>query len=159
MNTTTTAENNRVLYVNHWLTKFIGLLAAIMFTFFIIVAFDATKPLYLLALVGFAGLGIFVFLLYGKTGMDSCTIIHVSTFGRFEIKWEEIQAIELDAQGNAIVFKGDNKQLVVPGQVFWSGKDKKQMVALYNAQIDRRNIKVRATASAAFALSKNTRVN
>jgi hypothetical protein len=98
------------------------------------------------------------FFVYGTTEMDDKAIISRSLIGCYRIKWNEVKRIEMDNTESGIVFKGDAKQLVIPGQYFWSGTDKKQMSALFDQQVKARGLEVRESYLAAYAFSKNTRV-
>ncbi len=90
--------------------------------------------------------------------MDDQRILHRSSFGRFQIRWDEIRRIETDAYGGTLVIKGDDKQLVIPGKDFWSGKNKKQMIDLFDGQIKRYQIEVERTMMANFAITRKCRM-
>jgi hypothetical protein len=158
MNTANTIQNDQpLLQVSHWLVQFLGLLLAIIFLPCPVIMINAGNYIYALVSVIFLGLGIFAFILYGKTEMNEETIIHKSLFGRFQMKWDEVQSIETDQTDDTIVFKGKGKQLAIPGTPFWFGKDKKRMKELYSKQIEQRQITVKYAQSAMFAISKGTR--
>jgi len=48
--------------------------------------------------------------------------------------------------------------LVIPGKLFWSGADKKQMIELFDRQIETRKLEVKESFLAAYAFSRNTRI-
>jgi hypothetical protein len=57
-----------------------------------------------------------------------------------------------------MVFHGDNQRLVIPGPLFWSGRQKAAVKALLQQQVGRYQIAVRETPWAAYKLPKNTKV-
>ena len=85
-------------------------------------------------------------------------MFHKNLFGKFSIAWREVNQIEKDSMGNAIVFVGQGKRLVIPGQIFWFGRNKKVMKALFEDQISKRSIPIQQKESATYTVSKNTRV-
>jgi hypothetical protein len=154
-----TGPKDPILTVNHWIPKGIGIFGALFFLFGAIGGFYTKQPLVGIFFLIFSAYSFFVFLLYGKTEMDKKAILQKSIIGSFKIKWYEVKGIEVDAGGNSIVFKGENKQLVIPGRSFWTGKDKKQMIELFNAQIEEKGLAVKYDTWAEFALSRNTRIS
>jgi len=98
------------------------------------------------------------FFVYGTTEMDEKAITSRSLIEGYRIKWSEVKRIEMDNSEGGIVFKGDDKQLVIPGRFFWSGKDKKQTVSFFDAQVEQKHLEVKESFLAAYARSRNTRV-
>lgn len=146
------------LQVSHWPTRMIGLVATIAFTFFAVITFRPPQFFPTIVLFAFAAYSLFMFLSFGATSMDNFRIIQRSNLGEFELNWAEVKIIETDLLGNIIVFKGGGKQLVVPGFAFWAGKDKSEMVRLFQKQVRENHIPLQIAPLAAFAVSRNTRV-
>lgn len=158
MNTTSNALNaSSVLQVNHWLAQSLGLLLVLVFGPATIIMFNTGKYFHAIGAILLAALGILGFILYGRTEMSEEVIMHKSLYGRFRIKWDEVQEINTDRMGNTILFKGKGKQLAIPGTSFWSGKDKKRMMELYSRQVKMREIPVKYTQAAIYAISRGTR--
>ena len=149
--------SDRSLQVSHWLTKLIGAIGFIAFGFFAFITFAPSKILTTLVLLLFALWGVYLFIAYGSTKMDAQKITHTSWLGKFEIQWDEVEAIKADSLGNNIVFAGKNKQLVIPGFSMWSGRDKGEMISLYRSALESRALQVHDIMLAAFAISKNTK--
>ena len=102
--------------------------------------------------------GVFIVFSSGSMHVDSDSIKYYLPLASYQIRWNEVRFIEIDAQGGNMVFVGENKRLAVNGPMSWSGKDKRQMRDLIMAQIEKYEIQVRLTSKAMFRLSKNTRV-
>ena len=150
-------SNTTCLRVRHLLSQAIGVVSAALSTFFTVITWGQSVPASLV-LIAFAGLGVLVFALYGQTQMDSIAITQRSLLGQFRIAWDEVKEIDTDSMGNAIVFKGDDKKLVILGRPFWAGRDKAAMKAFLDEQIEDRRIPVRRTELATYAISRNVRV-
>ena len=151
------ASNSTPLQVRHWLTQFIGLLFAAFFAFISVITWgQGLLTSIILILLSF--LGLLLFGLYGQTIMDDSLVFHRNFFGKFSIALNEVNQIEMDSMGNAIVFVGQGKRLVIPGQIFWFGRNKKAMKTLFEDQIAKRSIPTHHKESAAYTVSKNTRV-
>ena len=106
----------------------------------------------------FAALGVYLILGSGSMHLDADFITYHLPLRSYQIKWNEVRYIEIDAGGGNMVFAGDGKRLAVVGPAFWSGKDKIYLHKYMNEQMDKYGIDVRVTAKAMFRLSKNTRL-
>ena len=106
----------------------------------------------------FVGLGFLTLAVTGSVEMNRELISYKSLWANYMMRWDEIERIEVDAQGQALVFIGGEKRLSVLGPGYWSGKDKAGMLALLASQLKEREIPVQQTQSALFKLSKNTKV-
>jgi hypothetical protein len=71
--------------------------------------------------------------------------------------WDEITAVVVDKGGNTIVFKGEDKQLVLPGVMLWAGRDKAAAEKLMEVETARRGIKPMIDF-VPFAFSKGARL-
>ena len=146
---------------------------------------DATamKGLHWFLLVVFAALGAFAFIglplkyawvaavpgvvllviLYsllttGPIEVESDGVTMITPLGRYRMKWEDIQLIETDHQGQIIVLRATRKCLPLPGPGFWSGKQKADVIDFFMAEVTERDIPVRETAKAFIRCSRNSRV-
>ena len=90
--------------------------------------------------------------------MNSQAITYSTPWARYHIRWDEVERIEIDAQGGAIVFVGKDKRLAAVGPGYWSGKDKPEMLMLIQSKTEEHKIEVQQTQKAVFRLSKNTKV-
>ncbi len=99
------------------------------------------------------------FLLFGPIEMNDEYIQTTLPLGRYEMSWDEVRSIERSPydSGN-IVFRGDNKRLVIHGTAEWVGAEKEQMFALLMSQIQTRGIPVKHTAWTDWQVSRGTRV-
>lgn len=89
--------------------------------------------------------------------MSKQGITQIAPVGRYCIAWDDIRTVVIDKGGNSIAFKGDDKQLVLPGFSFWAGPDAAAMKDYMFAELERRGIETRV-GFAAFAWSRNTRM-
>jgi hypothetical protein len=150
--------NLNPLQVGHWPTRVLGLVGTIAFTISAVISFNVGELTPTIIFSALAVYSLFMFLSFGSTSMDSLRIQHRSSFGFFEIQWNEVEAIETDTLGNAVVFKGVGKQLVLPGFIFWAGKDRLEMIRLFQRVVKERRIPLQVAPLAMFAVSRNTRV-
>jgi hypothetical protein len=108
-------------------------------------------------LIGVA-VGIYVIVMTGQIEVSPESIALITPMGRYQIGWDEVRTIEIDAGAQQMVFCGDNKWLSVSGPAYWSGPDKAIMIDFISARIEQLRIDVRKTLMATFRLSKNTKV-
>jgi hypothetical protein len=54
--------------------------------------------------------------------VDSDSIRYFLPFRGYQIKWNQVQYIEVDNQVGSMVFVGENKQRAVNGPIAWTGK-------------------------------------
>ena len=106
----------------------------------------------------FVSLGVYMLLFSGTLEMNSEIIIFRTPLMRYQMRWDEVTRLELDRVGSSIVFWGENKRLVGMGPYYWQGADKKDMLLLVAAQIDKLGITQEQSERAMFRRSKNTRV-
>jgi hypothetical protein len=105
----------------------------------------------------FVALGALLLVKAGSVEMNQEFISHKNLWARHLLKWEDVDRIEMDAQGGAMVFLGGEKRLALLGPAYWSGRDKTELLALLACMIEEKKIAVRQTRSALFKLSKNVR--
>ena len=96
-------------------------------------------------------------LLYGRTSINRWGITHSSPLGRHALAWDEMNAVVMDIGDNTIVFKGEGKQLVLPGLALWASPDKPAIRELMGQELKRRGIEI-SRGFAAFAISHGCRV-
>lgn len=104
------------------------------------------------------GLGIFILIVVGSLEMNDKFILYKCLWANYKIMWNEVEKIEMDAQGNAIIFVGDNKKLAVIGPAFWSNKVRWKMLELINLKASENQIGLQENHLAGFTMSKNTKV-
>src|SRR6185369_7869790 len=106
------------------------------------------KVVWLFAL--FVGLGVYLLLESGTFEMNGETITYRTPLARHQIRWDEVTRIELDKMGSTIVFWGENKRLVALGPYYWEGRDRKDMMLLVAAQIDKLGLSLQQSERAMF---------
>jgi hypothetical protein len=106
----------------------------------------------------FVALGVYLLVSVGSVEINPDFVTYRTPLASYTISWDEVERIEIDAQGGAMVFAGANKRVVTIGPAYWAGKDKQQLQALLYATLEKRNIPVIPTQAALFKLSKNTKV-
>jgi hypothetical protein len=106
----------------------------------------------------FSLLGAYLLLWSGPIEVNNDGIALITPAGRYYIRWDEVEFIETDIQGQALVLRGAGKCLPLPGPGWWSGKQEADIIEFLTAQIEERNIIVRQTTKALFSISRNTKV-
>ena len=94
----------------------------------------------------------------GEVTVSENDVLRKNPYGKYRIKWSEVEWIETGHIYEGMVFHGDGKRLVVPGSEQWSKKTRGVVVEYINAQIEQRQIPVESSVWAAFKTCKNTRV-
>jgi hypothetical protein len=145
------------LCVSHWPARLVGIVCAIGFTLFAVVGALARWPVGSIVFVLLALASVLLILLYGRTVISEQGITHIAPLGRFGMAWDEITAVVVDKGGNTIVFKGEDKQLVLPGVMLWAGRDKAAAEKLMEVETARRGIKPMIDF-VPFAFSKGARL-
>lgn len=150
---------SRPLIVKLTFVKVLAWIGIILFFFFAVLAWRAGEGEVSLLFMLFIALG-GAYLLYfsGTIEMDAQTITCRTPLAQYQIKWNEVSHIEIDTQGSSVVFCGENKILIALGPMFWSGKDKMEMLRLVGAQVEKRGIETPQTGKQVFRVSKNTKV-
>lgn len=151
-------DETRCLTVTHTFYKVVGWVCVIFAVCCGVMAWRAGGRGLSLFFLLFVALGVYIILNSGSTQMDSQSIKYYLPLGKYQIKWDEVQYIEIDKQGGNMVAVGKNKRLAMNGPTSWSGKDKMEMRKLIGAQIEKYGIQVRQTEKAMFRSSRNTRV-
>jgi hypothetical protein len=114
----------------------------------------AVSPFFLI----FVAFGIFLLFITGVVEVDSETIAYVTPLAKYQIKWNEVEKIEVGEKGSGIVFYGTNKRLYIIGVGYWSGIESGEALDFFRYQIKRRNIPVKQTWAADYKLSKNSKL-
>ncbi len=112
------------------------------------------SPFFLLFVV----LGIYLLVSVGTVEITPAFVTYKTPWATYAISWDEVERVEIDAQRGALALIGDNKRVVTIGPAYWSGKDKRQLLALFKATIEKRSIPIISTQKVLFKLSKNARV-
>ncbi len=146
------------LRISEWPAQVVGWIGLVFFAWLTLLLLVNDGGWAALVCLIFAALSLFLIVGYGSTEMDGEKVMHINWLGRYQIPWSEIRCVECDAGGNNIVFRGDNKQVVVPGRAFWVGKDKKAMAAFYMDQVRQRRIPLKQSFWATFKFSQGTKV-
>lgn len=150
---------NRPLIVRLTFVKVTAWIGIILFFICAVMAWRAGEgevtPLFMLFVALF---GAYLLFFSGTVEMDAKTITCQTPLAQYQIKWDEVLSVEVDAQGGSLVFCGENKILVALGPMFWSGKDKPEMLKFVGVQIEKRGIKTPQIEELVFRVSKNTKV-
>jgi Bacterial PH domain len=149
--------NSSSVRLTHPLFVGIGIATALFFSFCAIAAWYSgqgiVSPFFLLFVI----LGLYVWLNAGETEINDLHIRHRSAFGTHALRWDAVTAVEFDPQGQAVLFRGRNKQLVIPGVAAWPRAQRELALQLLDNQIQHRSLEVRDNLWAAYQWSKNTR--
>lgn len=134
----------------------IGLLLCLIVIIPVLLDGDPESPF---CVSGFAMLCVLPLALFPSSiEADMDSISKKTWLGHYKMKWDEINRIEHTRRGSNFVFYGENKQLVIPGFITWSGGDRDQMQKYLQAQIAERSIETKVTFLAEFKRSKNVKV-
>ena len=147
------------LHVTHRVVRAISWIVVVVFAYFSMLTIVTNRLSTLPGFLFFLGLGILLLFLYGSTELDSERIRYHAVVGSYEMYWEAVVRIEVEPYRTSMVFHGDHQHLVIPGTLFWSGRQKAAALALFQQQIGRYQIAARETPWAAYKLPKNTRVS
>lgn len=139
--------------------KLIGWVCLVMFGACAFFSWRAGKELWLpILFLVFAALGAYILLSIGQLELSSKTIVRRSPLSHHEIGWHEVRRIEMGKQGDAIIFSNEEKRLVAMGTAYWSKENTAEAIRFIGVQAAERKIEFITTASAAYKLSKNTKV-
>lgn len=154
--------------------KVVGWLCIVASSFMVIgwsVGVDAGRPadsvMYFVVLVFFC-LGVACVVLSGSVEMDSQSLRCKTPWAHYVMRWDELDAIEVDSDNPdarsralgkaALVFVGQDKRLPILGPSYWRGDDHEEMSRLLQSQMEQRGIEVRTARAAMWAFPRNTKV-
>ncbi len=141
----------------HRLFSGIGIITVLFFSFCAVASWmsgqGGVSPFFLI----FVALGLYVWLTAGETELNYLQIRHRTLLATHSIRWDDVVMIELDPQGQAVMYKGQDKRLVLPGIAAWPRHQRAAALALMDEQIKRYHIDMREGAWTAYKWSKNTR--
>ncbi len=92
--------------------------------------------------------------------MNSEEIIYITPLAKYQMKWDEVEDVEMDLQRGNLIFYSDNrnKRLAVLGPRNWSGEEREDMTRLLFNETKRRQIKLKSTIKATLTMSKNSKL-
>lgn len=108
------------------------------------------------ALFVFCLIGLLTILSYGSIHADDSGIAMVTPVGRYKMRWEETERVELGKSN--MVFHGNGKRLMLAAPSLWSGPDKEGIIRMVMAKLEERGVKPKHAPRADFMLSKGTKV-
>lgn len=112
-------------------------------------------PFYIL----FGLLSLVYLLAIGKTELDLDGVTHRAWFGRYQMDWDEITALESSPLDTWMILHGEEKTLSLPGIRLWSGVERGRMLSLYMYVLAEKEIVQCETQWADFKLvNRGTRV-
>lgn len=153
------SNENKIITVKHTTYKIVGWLCLLLFAFATIMSWRANTGYLPLIFLFFVLLGLYIIWTTGRMEADSNSIRFCSHFGKYEMKWEEVDYIEIDKQMGNVVFFGKNQVLQTIGPAGWdSKKEKLEMINFLFGELKNRAIEIRQTEKAMFRSSKNTKL-
>src|SRR5262249_28922990 len=150
-----------VLRVNLTQIKVVGWLSLILFPPFtvLVVMFPRGPVVWFAVIPGILSAGgLSILLTSGPIEFNSDCAIRITPSGRYTIRWDAVEMVEADSQGQTIVLSGGDKCLPLPGPALWSGKQKADVIEFFLAQIGERCIPIRETSKALRMRRRNTKV-
>jgi hypothetical protein len=92
--------------------------------------------------------------------IDTRTITYIiPPFGRYRMRWDEVQWIEQSLDSSWMILHGKNKKLAMLGTDLWAGAEIDTALVLMKALVQQKNIIVRTRPRASLKIfSKNTRI-
>ena len=138
--------------------KILGWFGIVLFTVFFVGSVMIGN--YAFAFFSFLLIGLDVFLLLatGTYTLNETKIRYLCPIGNFEMRWDEIEFVEVDAERQAYVLSSNTKRLPILSPVLWSGPDKQAAGEFFFAQIERHAYPERVSRLALIRLPKNVRV-
>ena len=91
-------------------------------------------------------------------------IIEHKLYGRYGIRWDEIETIRYCDVGDWVTFEsmvleGNHKRLTIPGPGDWGGAGAAESRQWFYEEVRRRGLEIKKTWSAAYKFSKNARLS
>lgn len=144
------------LVVSTRFAQWIGWVSLVLFGLGSVLATLDAEPVAGIGLFVFCLIGLLTILSYGAIHADDSGIAMVTPVGRFEMRWEEMERVELGKSN--MVFHGNGKRLMLARPSLWNGPDKGDMIRMIMAKLEERNMKPKYAPRADFMLSKGTKV-
>lgn len=109
--------------------------------------------------IGFSSLfGGYMALGAGSFDIDSTGLTHTSSFGAWQIRWDEITRVEIAEVEGTLVLHGPDKRFVLSSPSWWPDSVKQEAFAFVIGQLETRNIPPIPSRTAGYKFMKNTRV-
>jgi hypothetical protein len=105
-----------------------------------------------------AAFGAYMVLGSGSFDIDSEGLFHRSSFGAWQIRWNEISGVEVGAGEGTMVLHGNNKRFILSSPGGWDESVKDEAFAFVTRQLESREIPFKPSGVAAYKIMKNTRV-
>jgi hypothetical protein len=105
-----------------------------------------------------AAFGAYMVLGSGSFDIDSEGLCHRSSFGAWQIRWDEIARVEVGAGEGTMVLHGNNKRFILSSPGGWDESVKDEAFAFVTRQLESREIPFKPSGVAAYKIMKNTRV-
>jgi len=105
-----------------------------------------------------AAFGAYMVLGSGSFDIDSEGLFHRSSFGAWQIRWDEIARVEVGAGEGTMVLHGSNKRFILSSPGGWDESVKDEAFAFVTRQLESRKIPFKPSGVAAYKIMKNTRV-
>jgi hypothetical protein len=102
--------------------------------------------------------GAYMVLGSGSFDIDSDGLIHKSSFGTWQIRWDEISSVEIGEVEGTMVLHGSHKRFILSSPGGWDASVKDDALAFVIKQLEARNIPPQPSGTAAYKIMKNTRV-
>lgn len=142
---------------SHRTPSIIGVITMAFFLFCAIAAWlsgqGAVSPFFLL----FVAMGFITWFNSGETTIDHIRIRHIAKTSASSIYWNEVTEIRVDYQQQAMIFRGQNKQVATYGVAYWPQRMREEALLFLQEQIEQHNIPVIQDAWAPYKFSKNAR--
>lgn len=103
-------------------------------------------------------LGVYMVLGSGSIDIDSDGLIHKSSFGIWQIRWDEMSSVEVGEVEGTMVLHGSNKRFILSSPGGWDASVRDEAFAFIVKQLEVRNIPPQPSATAACKIMKNTHV-
>lgn len=137
--------------------RIIGALSVLFFGVCAVGAFMAQQygPI---AIFGFfVAKGFTIIAAAGPYELSDTGVVQRNLFGRFEMRWRDVDEVELGPQGT-LLLRGRDKRFSLSPTASWRGPDTPKAVELLQSKLDRPDIELRPSAFADFKTHKNVRV-
>ena len=105
-----------------------------------------------------AAFGAYMVLGSGSFDIDNEGLFHRSSFGAWQIRWDEIDTVEVGAGEGTMVLHGSNKRFILSSPGGWDESVKDEAFAFVTRQLESRKIPFKESGVAAYKIMKNTRV-
>ncbi|MCM2315885.1 MAG: hypothetical protein NDJ92_12130 [Thermoanaerobaculia bacterium] len=136
----------------------VGLSCLVLFSFVGVATFDGEERWLSWLFAAFAVFGLYIALGAGSFDLDEREVRHQSVFGKWQMLWEEVVYVEIGVADGTLVLHGGAKRFILSPPSSWPRHVRIEAVRFVQQQVEKRNLPIQYTRSAAYKIMRGTRV-